>query len=101
LNTIELGRERVDLSYLEQLAEAGQTEAIARTIGEFATGKGSRPVTQIVDTAVESIRDNGLESLGNFKGHPGELSMPRAQEIAGAINRIRSLEATTEVEEKP
>jgi hypothetical protein len=29
------------------------------------------------------------------------LSMPRAQEIAGAINRIRSLEATTEVEEKP
>lgn len=100
LNTIELGRERVDLSYLEQLAEAGQTETIARAIGEFATKRGSHPVTEIVDTAVESIRDNGLESLGNFKGHPGELSLPRAQEIAGAINRIRSLEATTEAEEE-
>src|ERR671920_195685 len=33
LHTIELGRERVDLSYLEQLAEAGQTEAMARVIG--------------------------------------------------------------------
>src|SRR5215217_6068243 len=32
LHAIELGRERVDLSYLEQLAEAGQTETIARVI---------------------------------------------------------------------
>src|SRR3712207_4583279 len=32
LRTIELGRERVDLSYLEQLAEGGQTETIARLI---------------------------------------------------------------------
>ena len=40
LHTIEIGRERVDLSYLEQLAEAGQTEAVARIIGEWAaTGR--------------------------------------------------------------
>jgi predicted ABC-class ATPase len=93
--TIELGRERVDLSYLEQLAEAGQTEAIARTIGEFAAGNASREVAEVVNGALGSVRESGLDSLGNFRGHPGELSLPRPQEVAAAINRIRSLEATT------
>jgi predicted ABC-class ATPase len=91
--TIELGRERVDLSDLEQLAEAGQTEAIARIIGEFAAGNASREVQAVVNGALSSVRENGLDSLGNFRGHPGELSLPRAQEVAAAINRIRSLEA--------
>ncbi|TCJ20520.1 ATPase [Rubrobacter taiwanensis] len=95
LATVELGRERVDLTYLEQLAEPGQTEAIGRIIGEFAAGGRSRAVAEVVDSAVRSIEKNGLDSLGNFRGHPGELSLPRPQEIAGAINRIRSLQATT------
>ncbi|HZC18793.1 MAG TPA: hypothetical protein VE225_03710, partial [Rubrobacteraceae bacterium] len=30
-----------------------------------------------------------------FRGHPGELSLPRPQEVASAINRIRSLNAQT------
>ncbi|CAA9410189.1 MAG: Isopentenyl-diphosphate Delta-isomerase [uncultured Rubrobacteraceae bacterium] len=94
-STIELGRERVDLSYLEQLAEAGQTEAIARVIGEFAAGDASRGVGEVVYGALDSVRKNGLDSLGSFRGHPGELSMPRSQEVAAAINRIRSLKAST------
>lgn len=96
LRTIELGRERVDLSYLEQLAEAGQTEAVARVIGEFAAAGESCRVKEVVEEALDSIVENGLDSLGNFRGHPGELSLPRAQEIAAAINRIRSLEARPE-----
>ena len=95
-HTIELGRERVNLSYLEQLAEAGQTEAIARIIGEFVAGNVSRGVAEVVNGALGSVRENGIGSLGNFRGHPGELSLPRAQEVAAAINRVRSLEATTE-----
>jgi predicted ABC-class ATPase len=93
LHTIELGRERVDLSYLEQLAEAGQTEAVARIIGEFAAAGESRAVGRVVEEALASVSKGGLEALGGFAGHPGELSLPRAQEIAAAINRIRSLEA--------
>jgi predicted ABC-class ATPase len=90
-STIELGRERVDLSYLEQLAEAGQTEAIARAIGEFVAAGESRGVKEVVEEALASISEKGLDSLGSFKGHPGELSLPRAQEVAAAINRVRSL----------
>jgi predicted ABC-class ATPase len=92
LHTIELGRERVDLSYLEQLAEAGQTEAIARLIGLFAAAGESRSVEEIVEEALAGISESGLDSLGGVEGHPGELSLPRAQEVAAAINRVRSLE---------
>jgi predicted ABC-class ATPase len=93
LHTIELGRERVDLSYLEQLAEAGQTEAVARIIGEFAAAGESRAVGSVVEEALASVSKGGLDALGGFAGHPGELSLPRAQEIAAAINRIRPLGA--------
>jgi predicted ABC-class ATPase len=96
LHSIELGRERVDLSYLEQLAEAGQTEAIARVIGEFAAAGESRRVKEVVEETLGSIVERGLDSLGKFRGHPGELSLPRAHEVAAAINRIRSLEARPE-----
>ncbi len=97
LHTVELGRERVGLSYLEQLAEAGQTEAIARAIGEFAGGSGSRSVAEIVRGTLDAVDENGLGSLGGFEGHPGELSLPRPQEVAAAINRVRSLEASAEI----
>lgn len=97
ISTIELGRERVDLSYLEQLAEAGQTETIARAIGDFAAASGSRGIVEVVRDALRAIAENGLDSLGSFEGHPGELSLPRPQEVAAAINRIRTLEASTGV----
>jgi predicted ABC-class ATPase len=93
LHTIELGRERIDLSYLEQLAEAGQTEAVARIIREWATAGEVRGVGELVREALASVSEKGLDSLGNYRGHPGEMSLPRAQEVAAATNRVRSLRA--------
>src|ERR671910_829788 len=93
LHTIELGRERVDLSYLEQLAEAGQTEAIARTIREWAAAGGVHEVGELVRDTLASVSEKGLHSLGGYTGHPGEMSLPRAQEVAAATNRVRSLRA--------
>jgi predicted ABC-class ATPase len=93
LHTIELGRERVDLSYLEQLAEAGQTEAVARIIREWATAGEVHGVGELVREALASVSEKGLDSLGNYRGHPGEMSLPRAQEVAAATNRVRPLRA--------
>ena len=92
-HTIELGGERVDLSYLEQLAEAGQTEAVARIIREWATAGEVRRVGELVREALASVSEKGLDSLGNYRGHPGEMSLPRAQEVAAATNRVRPLRA--------
>jgi predicted ABC-class ATPase len=93
IHTIELGRERVDLSYLEQLAEAGQTEAAARIVGEWVAAGEVRDVRDLLAEALALVAENGLDSLGGFRGHPGEMSLPRAQELAAAINRIRALRA--------
>ena len=93
LNAIELGRERVDLSYLEQLAEAGQTEALARIIGKWVAAGEVRGMRDLLTEALTSVSENGLDSLGSFRGHPGEMSLPRAQELAAAVNRIRPLRA--------
>jgi predicted ABC-class ATPase len=89
--TIELGRERVDLSYLEQLAEAGQTEAMARVIGGWAAGGQVGEVGELAREDVASISESGLDSLSIYQGHPGEMSLPRAQELAAAVNRVRTL----------
>ena len=93
LHTIELGRERLDLSYLEQLAEAGQTEAVARIIGKWVASGEIRDVRDLLTEALAPVAENGLDSLGSFRGHPGEMSLPRPQELAAAINRIRPLRA--------
>ena len=50
---------------------------------------------EVARTALGAVSRDGLDSLGNFRGHPGELSLPRPQEVAAAINRIRSLRAST------
>ena len=91
LHTIELGRDRVDLSYLEQLAEAGQTEAVARILGEWVASGEVRDVGELPTQALAAVGEHGLDSLGDFSGHPGQMSLPRAQELAAAINRIRAL----------
>jgi predicted ABC-class ATPase len=96
IHTIELGRERVDLSYLEQLAEAGQTEAVARIVGEWVAAGEVRDVRDLLTEAFASVGQNGLDSLGGFRGHPGEMSLPRPQELAAAINRIRTLKASAD-----
>jgi predicted ABC-class ATPase len=93
LHTIELGRERVDLSYLEQLVEAGQTEAVARIIGGWAAAGEVGEVGELVREDLASLSELGLDSLSIFQGHPGEMSLPRAQELAATINRVRPLRA--------
>ncbi len=90
LDTIELGRERVDLSSVEQLAEAGQTEAAARIVGRFAGG-GDEEIKAAVEGALADVSREGLDALRQFRGHPGEMSLPRAQEVAAAANRFRGL----------
>ena len=78
---------------VEQLAEAGQTEAVARIIGERATAGQVRGVGELVREALASVSEKSLDSLGTYRGHPGEMSLPRAQEVAAAINRVRPLRA--------
>ena len=83
----------IDLSFLEQLVSASQTRAIARIMVYMARHclDGSIPLSSAVDRVLEEIDANGLDVVSPFEGHPGELALPRKQEICAAVNRFRKL----------
>ena len=79
------GLDRVTLDNLvATLPPVGRAEV---TAGEV------RGVGELVRDALASVSKKGLDSMGTYKGHPGEMSLPRAQEVAAAVNRIRPLRA--------
>src|SRR5919107_2630855 len=52
---------------------------------------GVGEVGELAREDVASISESGLDSLSIYQGHPGEMSLPRAQELAAAVNRVRTL----------
>jgi predicted ABC-class ATPase len=98
LTTILFGTAAIDLSALEQLTDTSQTRAIAlmlKRIGEQADGR--KTVRELIDALFARIEKEGLEAISPFRGqHPGDLALPRPFEVAGALNRLRSLTVRTE-----
>ncbi len=92
LHTIEFGRQRIELSLVEQLVDESQTRAIGDILyfgSYFVDGKKS--LREIIQLVLEQIEEKGMEVLSPFKGqHPGEYALPRKHEIAAAFNRLRS-----------
>jgi predicted ABC-class ATPase len=96
LHTLLFGREVIDLGALEQLVDESQTRAIGEAI-VYALEKGyfdgESSLGEILDRLEEDIRAQGLEVISPWKGgHPGDYALPRRQEIAAAINRLRTLQ---------
>jgi predicted ABC-class ATPase len=94
LHSVEFGRQTIDLSYLEQLVDENQTRAIAQ-IMLYACNHhldGKTAIKEIIIHIMQEIGQKGLDILSVFPGHPGEFALPRHQEIAAAINRMRTLQ---------
>ncbi|CAL8900122.1 ATPase [Kocuria varians] len=90
LDTIQLGREDVDVSALAQLVDPSQTEAVARLLEEVQrAADGQTPLTRLVDDALDRVARDGLDALAHHRGHPGHLALPRAQDVAAAYHRVR------------
>ncbi len=92
LHEILFGRERIDLSALEQLFDPSQTRAIGDMIHYYARTYGGRGLT-LCEGLARTIADaekEGLDLLSPYK--LGSYAMPRIFELAAAINRMRSLQ---------
>ncbi|WP_218212169.1 hypothetical protein, partial [Pseudomonas sp. 2822-15] len=91
INTILIGKDQLVLYGLEQLIDQSQTRAIANIIKILTKDKnGPETIIQAIDNLYEVIENEGLDVLSPFKGqHPGDLAMPRKNEVAAAFNRIR------------
>lgn len=93
LSLILYRRTPIDLSLVEQLVSPSQTRAIARIMVYMSQRyiDGSTTLSEAVDRVMDDIAGSGLDAVSPFGGHPGELALPRKQEICAAVNRFRDL----------
>lgn len=95
MSTITLDRTTVDLSDVEQIVEAGQTEAIAwalrGVLEEYADGRMSLPL--LLDKLERAFQSEGLDACVKFGARqwPPFLARPRRVDIGAALNRCRHL----------
>lgn len=92
-HAILYGREAIDISALEQLVDDSQANCIAMMIDFYQKELLNKEMTLV--QAVEGIYDYidrfGLDAISPYDGHPGNLALPRKQELCAAINRYRGL----------
>jgi predicted ABC-class ATPase len=92
LKTLLFGREEIDLSCVEQLTEDGQVKAIGYAIlhakERYMDGKAT--VIDLITKVEQEIQQKGLDSISTIP-FSTDLVRFRPQELAAAINRLRSL----------
>ena len=90
---IQLGREDIDLRYLEQLADSEQTAALSfmLALAEKNLFNGQTTMKALVDSLLSLIEKKGLEALAGSGYLPTDLAVPRRQEIFACFNRYRGL----------
>ena len=89
LREIVFGQETIELDALEQLVDDSQARAIGamlKRIGKLADGK--TPLRELAERVLKEVEERGLFAL---EPSP-ELALPRIFELAGAANRLRSLQ---------
>ncbi len=91
LKTILYGRTTIDLSYLEQLVDRSQTRSIGLLIHYYAKHyiHGGLSLKEGLEGCFQDLEEKGLDMLLPYR--VGNLARPRIYEVAGAVNRMRTL----------
>jgi len=95
-DTLRYGRETLELRGLEQLVDPSQTRAVGHAI-HLATERfmdGKATLAEVLDALERLFDAEGLDGLDPFHRagrHPGHYARPRRFELAGAINRLRTV----------
>lgn len=92
-DSIQLGREDIDLRYLEQLTDSEQSTALSfiLALAEKNLLNGRQTMRELVDSICTLMEKKGLAGLSSSSYLPTDLAMPRRQEIFGCLNRYRGL----------
>lgn len=91
LRTLLYGSTTIDLSGLEQLIDPAQTRAVGLMMHYYSEHylEGTRSLREGLGKVIEDVMERGFDILLPYK--VGNLAMPRLYEVAGAINRMRTL----------
>lgn len=86
-----LGRQDIDLRYIEQLIDSEQTAALGLllryALENMADGK--RTISEIITYLANELKNRGFSFLGGSSEIPCGYAMPRIQEIYSCFNRYR------------
>lgn len=91
IQTIQFGRETLDLAAVEQIVHWAQTRAIGAAL-DYARRRyidGRRSLSEILDLMMADIEAEGLDVLERRR--TGEFAQFRRHELAAAFNRLRSI----------
>lgn len=86
-----LGKQNVDLRYIEQLIDTEQTAALGLLL-KYAVEKlvdGKRTLPEIAEYIIAQLKKQGLSFFAEGSYIPGGYAMPRVQEIYACLNRYR------------
>lgn len=87
-DTIQYGTEDLDLSAVEQLVDYGEARAVGSLLREIhGLCDGEKTLSELVEEAVGKARREGIVSIEDSP----EPALPRPQEVAKAVSRLRSL----------
>lgn len=93
-DTIALNKENIDVRYLEQLIDYGQTAGIGYLLkyGMEQVVDNKKTLTQVVADIYSNIEKKGFYSVVPKGYSAGFPVLPRKQEVMAAWNRFRKLE---------
>lgn len=84
-----VGKENLDLRYVEQLVDEEQTQTLAYLLryAKEHYGEGKNDVSSVVKALERILRTKGLAGVCDSGNVPSGLAMPRVQEIFACFNR--------------
>lgn len=88
--SLMLGKEQLDLRYLEQLADREQTQTLGYLLKyakEQYSGK-TTDLTALMESLIQKLEKEGIGSVSGQKEIPAGMAMPRRQEIYACFNRF-------------
>lgn len=93
MDGISINRENIDLRYLEQLVDPEQLNALAQLMKYIRAQEadGKKDMVELVDQVLAALAAGGFEKIQDGGTLPGNLALPRRQEIFGCMNRWREL----------
>ena len=92
-DAISIGYETVDLRYVEQLVDTEQLNTLAQSLRylEEEIFDGKKTLRQAVTELSKVLKRQGIAGICEGIVVPGNLAMPRTQEIYACMNRYRKL----------
>ena len=90
---VSLNHETIDLRYVEQLADAEQLTCLGYLVKylEEHMLDGHTSVKELVKKTLQNIEKEGFSAVCDSSYLPGNLALPRKQEIFACLNRYRGL----------